>query len=630
MSPDPQPIPCNRALSPAVIVGALVLCCVAVVAYLPALRSGFIWDDDTLVTGNSLVRSASGLRKFWFTAEAADYWPVTMSSFWLQFRLWGTWAAGYHAVSVGLHVAEALLLWAVLGRMRIPGAYVAAFLFAVHPVNVETVAWISEQKNLMAMLFLLASTWWFLGWGIAERRAGCYALSLGAFTLAMLSKGSVAILPLVFLGIIAWHRPVTLRDILRLAPFLVVAAVLTAVNVWFQSHGSPLVIRQAGWLERLLGAPAVVGFYLGRAVWPWNLMFIYPEWHVTAGDLRWWLPLGAVAVVTAVLWGGRKGRSRPLLFGWGFFCVALIPVMGFADVYFMKYSLVADHYQHIAIIGVVALAGAGWSRWAGRGRAGWVVAAAVIGCLTVATYRQCRIYRDAETLYRATLRKNPRAWIADTNLGLILFNTGRVREAIPHYEAALRNKPDLVEADIDMGISLAVLGRPAEGIVFLRKAERLNPGSWEARYNLGIALGDDHRYAEAAAEFEAANRIKPALAEGQNHLGEACAQSGQPDRAIAAFSEAIRLRPDFVLAHDNLGAALAQAGRLDQAAAEFAEASRLQPADPAIHNNLGCTLAQLGRNAEARGEFEKALRLSPDDAEAKANLARLAAMQQRP
>ena len=299
--------------------------------------------------------------------------------------------AGYHVTNLILHAAEALLIWVILRKLSIPGAFLAAAIFAVHPVNVESVAWIAQRKNTMAMLFFLLSILWYLKTVIPAASVGMpqvrshggpweretfssfirhpsslyfwYWLSLTAFVLAMLSKGSVVVLPVLLLGIIWWLRPVTIRDMLRTAPFFAVAAALAAVNVWFQTHGSGEVLRTASFTERLLGAGGVVWFYLYKALLPLDLDFVYPQWHIKAGNPLWWLPLLAAFAVTAVLWRYRTSWSRPLLFAWGFFCVALAPVMGFTDVGFMKYSLVADHYQHIAVIGLIALAAAGWSAW---------------------------------------------------------------------------------------------------------------------------------------------------------------------------------------------------------------------------------------------------------------------------
>jgi protein O-mannosyl-transferase len=529
-------------------------------AYLPSLRGGFIWDDDNFLTLNPLIKASDGLYRFWFTTQATDYWPVTSSTLWLEWRLWGMNPAGYHAVNLALHVAEVLLLWTILRRLRLPGATLAALLFAVHPVNVESVAWIAQRKNLVAMLFFLLSVLAFLrsAWGAPEaatppaegaRWDGWYALSLFAFALAMLSKGSVAPLPLVLLGLIAWRRRLALRDFLLAAPFLAVAAALAAVNVWFQTHGSGIAIRQVSGVERLLGAGAIVWFYLGKALWPARLIFIYPQWHVAAGSMLWWLPLVAAAVMTVLLW--RK--SRAAFFAWSYFCVMLIPVLGFTDIAFMEYSPVANHYQHLALIGVVGLAAAGWSRWHRVSRttalAGAVLAVGILGGLT---WQQNRTYQQVETLYRTTLEENPGSWVAHGNLGGLLAGTGRLPEAITHFVEALRLRPDYPQA----------------------------------RVSLGSALASQGRFDEAKAQFE----------------------------------EALRLRPDFADGHYNLGLVLRATGQLPAAAAQFSEALRIKPNFPEAHNNLGVILGEAGHKAEAIAHFEAALQLNPDYAEARANL----------
>ncbi len=294
------------------------------------------------------------------------------------------------------------MIWIILRKLSIPGGFLAAIIFALHPVNVESVAWISQRKDMLAVLFFLLSILWYLKslagspgsrtWAAlsqeVERKSRnlattspdfvppvqepvlpilhsplWYWLSFLAFVLAMLSKGSVAILPVFLLGIVWWLRPLTRQDLLRIVPFFAVAAALTVVNVWFQRHGSEVIIRSADFAQRLLGAGGVVWFYLYKALLPLNLLFIYPQWHIEPGNPLWWLPLSAVLLVTAILWQYRKTWSRPALIAWVFFCVALAPAMGFTDVFFMRYSLVADHYQHIALIPVIALLAAGFSLW---------------------------------------------------------------------------------------------------------------------------------------------------------------------------------------------------------------------------------------------------------------------------
>ena len=299
------------------LLGALLLAGVAILAYLPALKGGFIWDDNRFLTNNTVLKASDGLRRIWFTGESPDYWPVSSTSVWLEWRLWGMQAAGYHATNLLLHIGEALLLWMVLRRLEVPGAYLAAMLFALHPVNVESVAWITQRKNLTAMLFFLVSILCFLKTNPgappgSSRPAGLgrwYALSLLAFALAMLGKGSVAPLPIVLLGIVWWRRRLEARDWLEIAPFFAVALIFTCVNLRLQSH-EYIHFRTAGFVERTLTAGAMVWFYAGKALWPARLSFVYPQWSIHPGSFSSWLPLLAAAGVTIALFlGGGRGAS---------------------------------------------------------------------------------------------------------------------------------------------------------------------------------------------------------------------------------------------------------------------------------------------------------------------------------
>jgi tetratricopeptide (TPR) repeat protein len=552
--------------------------------------------------------------------------------------------AGYHVTNLILHVVEALLIWVILRKLSVTGAFLAAMIFAVHPVNVESVAWIAQRRNVVAMLFFLLSILWYLkadmptaiaGMAPARSHAGpwerektfssfilhpsafhfCYWLSLAAFTLAMLSKGSAAVLPVLLLGIIWWLRSLIRRDMLRIAPFFLLAVVLTGVNIWFQMHGENIEIRNAGFAERLLGAGGVVWFYLYKALLPIDLVFIYPQWHIEVGNPLWWLPLLAALIVTAVLWRYRKGWSRPLLFAWGFFCVSLVPVLGFTDVGFMKYSLFADHYQHIAVIGLIALAAAGWSIWRrrARNRELWMttaVAVAVTGVLAFLTWRQSGIYRDAMTLYQDTLNKNPECWMAHNGLGLALFNTGRPWEEINQYEQALRLKPDYPEAHNNLGAALTEIGRPGEAIEHCEQALRLKPDYPEAHYNLGNALLQTGRLQEAIEHFQAALRLKPDFGEAHNNLGNALKSTGRYQEAIEHYQKALRLEPDYIDAYNNLGLALVQTGRFREGIEHYRQALRLKPDCTTICNNLALAYAGMQQSSEAIAAARKALELA--------------------
>ncbi len=347
--------------------------------YYPALRGQFILDDDIYLTNAPVIQAADGLPRIWFTSEALDYYPVSNTSLWLEWRLWGTNPTGYHVTNLLLHVAACVLIWATLRELAIPGAFLAALLFAVHPLNVESVAWIAQRKGLLALVFFLLSILWYVR--EEQRRAAdvnagpagfhvgnYYWLSFLAFVLALLSKGSVAILPLVLLIIVWWQRRrLTRWDLLRSAAYWVVAAALTLANIACQNRGLSESIRPANFSQRLAGAGAVVWFYLAKALAPIDLVLVYPRWRIQTARLLWWLPLAAAVVISALLWRHRHNAwSRAILFGWAFFCAALVPVLGFTDVGFMQYSLVADHYPYIALIGLVAAVAAGSSFWQRR------------------------------------------------------------------------------------------------------------------------------------------------------------------------------------------------------------------------------------------------------------------------
>lgn len=597
-------------------------------AYAPCLNGDFLLDDDVLVADSPLIRDPAGIFRFWFTTDAIDYWPITNTSFWLEWRLWGMDATGYHVTNLLLHIAGALLIWRILSKLSVPGAFLAAFLFAVHPVNVESVAWIAQRKNLLALLFFLLS---ILSYVNAEKDSfpkptRWYWLSLAAFVAAMLSKGSVAILPLVLVGIIAWLRPLTRRDLVRVVPFLLVTAVLIPVNMWFQSRFTNQVVPAMDLVERVLRAAAVTWFYLYKALLPLHLSFVYPKWQIDAGQLRWWLPFAAAVVATGVLWRYRRSRARLLLFAWAFFCLSLAPVMGFADIAFMEHSLVADHYQHISLLGVVAVVAAAWATWRERKR--WqldAVAVAACAALTFLTWQQSSLYADGITLFRATLERNPSSAFAENNLGLALLAAGRQEEAIAHWEGAIRLKPDYPEAHFNIGRTLFKMGDFGRAAASFRRALLLRPHLAAYHYNLGTALARLHQLPEAIGHLRQAVDIQPEFAEAHHNLGSVLLEAGRLPEAIEQYEETVQLEPKHRDAHYNLGLAFYRSKRLDDAREQFRRVLRLDPNYSAAHNALGVALNDAGRLDEAIEQFEQALRVNPDDQAAAANLEEVSA-----
>jgi tetratricopeptide (TPR) repeat protein len=621
----------------------LLLGALTAAAYLPAVHGGYILDDNYYLTDVALIKAPDGLVRFWFTFDAMDYYPVSNSTLWLEWRLWGMDPTGYHVTNLVLHVAAALLIWTILRKLSVPGAYLAALLFAVHPANVESVAWISQRKGLLAMVFFLLSILWYL---LDEDRRNqrsharplrlanlgrFYWLSLLAFTLAMLSKGSVGFLPIVLLGLVWWqHRRITADDLRRTVPFFLVAVGLTALNVLFQNR-SVEAIREASFAQRLLGAGGAIWFYLYKALWPSELIFVYPQWRIEPRNLAWWLPLAAAVAVSAILWW-RRDRSwgRMLLVAWGFFCVALLPVLGFVDVGYMKHTLVADHYQYVAIVAPIAIVSAAWGylhlRAAKQLRAAAVAtAAAAVLVLAGLSWRQSQQYENAITLYRATLEKNPDAWLAHNNLAVELNRAGRTQDAIEQFRVAIERVPETPELYNGLGMVLASAGRWPEAVQQYQEALRHKPNYGEAHSYLGMALVKIGQLDEGTKHLAQALRITPD-ARAYNNMGAALAEQGKYEEAIAQYKKALALKADFADAHMNLAVALANTGKAQEALDHIQRALEFNydvRAD--LETAVAIALAKIGRIQEAIDHYDRALEINPELFEARNNLAWLLA-----
>ncbi|HUJ72028.1 MAG TPA: tetratricopeptide repeat protein [Verrucomicrobiae bacterium] len=577
----------------------LILVLVTLVVYQPVLRAGFVWDDITLITDNRMVQTPDGLRRMWFTTEAPDYYPLTESLWWLEWRAWGQNATGYHVVSVFLHAANAVLVWVLLQRLRVRGAWLAGLVFAVHPVNVASVAWISEQKNTLSMLFCLVAILLYLRF---DRKGDWlwYGVSLAACLLALLSKTAVVALPVVLLGCLWWSRGrVRWEDLVRSVPFFVLSLGLGLVTVWFQYHRvlAGISARTDSFLGRLAAAGWAVWFYLYKALLPVNLMVIYPKWQVDTSYWGSYVP-GALLVVCFLIFVWKRGTwGRPLLFGLGSFVTMLVPVLGFFDQGFYQYSLVSDHWQYYSIVGVIALvvaAVATIGRGDPPGRSLRMAAGAgLLIVLGTATWGRAGAYTTDETLWRDTLAKNPNAWLAHYNLGSDLERTGRTQEALEQYEQALRVKPDYAEAHNGLGAALVQTGRAGEAIVHFERALQIKPDFAEAHCNLGFALEQVGRVGEAIGQLEQALRIRPDDPEAYNNLGGALLLLGEPQEAVVEYDRAAKVKPDSAAIHNNLATALARTGRIKEAVAQYEQALRIEPDYAQAHYNLARLLASL-------------------------------------
>ncbi|HEY4882219.1 MAG TPA: tetratricopeptide repeat protein [Myxococcales bacterium] len=568
------------------------------VAYGPAWNGGFLWDDAAHLTRPEL-RSWRGLWRIWFEPGATQqHYPLVHSAFWVQHRLWGDNPSGYHLVNLGLHSGAAAMVALTLRRLSVPGAFLAAAIFALHPVHVESVAWISELKNtLSAVLYLGAALAWLQF--DEKRETHTYLISLALFVLGLCSKTVTATLPAALLLVHWWRRgrPSWRRDVVPLVPFFVLGTAAGLFTVWVERNlvGAEGAAFDRTFVDRGLVAGRAAWFYLGKLVWPADLVFIYPRWQVS--QAAWWqyaYPAAALATL-AVLWALRRRWPGPLT-GALFFLGTLFPALGFFDVYPFLFSFVADHFQYLASLGIIALAAAGavllldrlppWRR-----RAGQALCLGGLLTLAVLTWNQSHLYADRETLYRATIRGNPGCWMAYNNLARSLISRGATDEAIGLSSKALELRPDYPEAHNNLALALGSRGQVEEAVSHYRKALELDPAYAEAHNNLGFALASRGQLDEAIAHYRKALESDPGRAGIHYNLAMALIGRGSTQNAIAHLRQAVELQPEFVEAHNNLGILLARSGRLDEAIEQFQKALESDPGSAEVRRNLDIALA---------------------------------------
>lgn len=563
---------------------ALLIAAATLLAYLPALGAGFVWDDDGHVTRPEL-RSVAGLARIWTAPSSTEqYYPLTHTAYWILHQLWGEAPFPYHLANVLLHAAAAWLAWRVLVRLAVPGALLAAFLFALHPVHVESVAWVSELKNTLSGVFALASLHAWLafdppeGVGDAEgagraRDGRKWALALAFFVCAVLAKIVAVTLPAAIL-LIAWWKAGRIdvrRTLLPLAPFVIVGVGLGLLTAWLERHvGGAEVALTAG--QRVLLAGTAPLFYLGKLLWPVGLCFVYPRFELDVGDVRAWLLPAATILVLTSLWLARRRIGRGPMAAALIFVATLAPVLGPLDVFYFQYSFVADHFQYHASLAPLALMAAAIARRhlvpAGA------VACAVLGGLAFA---HARDFRDAETLWRATLARNPDAFMASNNLAHLLIGQGRFAEARDAAERSIRARPDDARAHVNLGVALHELARNEEAIEPLRRATELDPRHASARVNLGNVLLALKRSDEAVAEYELAVELDPRLTDAWFNLGVARHRRSELQAAEAAYQRALEIDAGRLDARFNLAVVRLQAGRRAEARADLEEILRRDP-----------------------------------------------------
>ncbi len=653
---------------------AFALCAIIAASFYPALFGGFVWDDIA-VTEEPAVHAWSGLLTIWFApAEMMEehYWPVLYTTFWLEHKLWGTSPFGHHLVNVLLYMANVLLLWRLLRYLAVPGAWAVAAVFAVHPMHVESVAWVIGRKDLLSGLFyVVAALCWIRSIGglddgrqrprnsIGVAHPRLYLAALGLFVAAVLSKSVAVTLPVAFAILLWWKNGrVTWTDMWRIAPFFVVALAIALADLSHYTAGRDFNIDY-GPLERVLIAARALWFSGGKLVWPTDLAVIYPLWDIGIGDpLAWGYVIAAVAIAAA-LWFGSDKLGRGPIAGAAFFAVTLAPTLGFVDHLYMQFSLVADRYAYLAGIGVIAiLVGAAangatklpdFARTAALG-----VLVAVLAVFGKLTWDQSRIYRDNDTFYDHVTSLNPEArHLHRKFMDRRVIADDRLEEALADSRIAVEQRPDSAAAHVAHGSALFALDRHREAQASFERALELDPGNRNARHNLAETLRRQGRYPESVTWYAKALDIDPAYAPSHEGMGDALFRLGRYEEAVESLAQAVALQPDLVpinayyfLAeglrrtqrHEEaaeaygdvleidpdhapalagMGYALLSLERFDEAIASLARSVSLQPASPDAadrHVAMGRANQELGRSEEAARQFQRALEIDPGNA----------------
>jgi len=605
----------------------LFLIAFVLIAYARVWQAGFIWDDESHLTQNPCVVGPLGLKEIW-TSTRAVYYPLVLTTFWALHKFVGLSPSPYHILNVLLHAGSAVLLWRILRQLDVRGAWLGTALWALHPVMAQSVAWVTELKNTQSCLFYLLSIFCFLNWESCSRRPmgdarashseaatgkrgegmkfeaaetgdrlrwWRFSWALLFFVLAIASKPSTVMLPGVLALCIWWRKgQIQSRNLMTLIPFILISALASVWTIWEQKfHAGAKSSQLADYFPLLLALAGLVSLWLVRGKW-----------------------------------------RRPISFAAAYFAISLFPVLGFFSVYFFRYSFVSDHFQYLASMGPLALAGAGVTQGIAAAGWKWFLRPAVCGLLLlvlgVLTWRQSAIYHDAVTLYTGTLEKNPGCWMAHYNLAIALRAKGETDQAVAHYRRAAAIRPEYVEAHYNLGRLLVEKGEFEDAITHYEKALTINPDDADAHNNLGSTLFQIGRVDEAVVHFQKALAIQPDYADASCNLANALLSKDDIDGAIVHYMACLTLSPNQADAQYNLASAFLRKGRTDEAINHYKKTLELQPGNADAHANLGSALLEKGRVQDAIAQYREALALAPKNIAAQSNLAWLLATSSDP
>ena len=632
--------------SPATLpVAALAL--MVAISYGPVFTADYIWDDKIFQEEAPSIRAFTGLPDIWFNPrtikQEAHYWPLIYSSFWLEYQLWGFNPIASHIVNLLLHLGVCVLLWRLLLRLNVPGAWLAAAVFALHPVHVEAVAWVIARKDLMASIFFLLAAGAWLRYR-EEAGRGTYFSMLAFFVAGMLSKSIVVTFPAALLVWVWWkHGRIQGRDLAQTAPIFLVGFAITAGDLTFY-HDRAVIGFDYAWLERFVIAAKALWFYAGKLLWPWPLVAIYPKWDVNPTDLLNWLPLLAGLALLTGLWLARHRIGRGPLAAALLFAIMLSPVLGLSINVFMEFAFAADRYQYFASASLIAFLVAAAVTACQRLPAGAFQGAKAFAFLALAgygllTFQYALAFRNDAVFWQHVVTENPAAHSAYYNLGLALVDQGQVLEGIAAYEEAMKWDPDSAGTFINLSFALLQLGRNEEAVHAAQRAVELDPKALLAHQNLASASHQLGRYEETLAALkEVAKLMKKPTAEHNYHMGHIATLLGRTDEAERYLLHSLKIDPNYKDARNQLLHTYIEAGRYDQArrirpnllqylrqaaASQFTggnyeealknyqHAVTVDPGDVQTLINMGATLVRLGRTEEALARYDQALAIDP-------------------
>ena len=615
--------------------GILALGLLVGVCYLPAmLWGGFVWDDRVFTEAEPVRAGVDGLWRIWFSpsdiTSEGHYWPLTYTTLWLEHKLWGFDPTGYHIVNVVLHLANTLLLWGLLARLTVPGAWVVAAVFAVHPLHVESVAWVIERKDVLSGVFYLTAFLAYLRFatarvnplkGASETRWRPYFLALALFVLGMLCKSIVVTLPVALLIYHWWQQGrVPGAEVQRLMPFFAVGLFIAIMDASFYQDNEVISFGYS-FFERVLIAARVLWFYAGKLLWPTDLAVIYPHWEVMVADPFAWGRVVAACVLAGLLYGFRNRIGRGPLAGALFFAVTLSPVLGFIDFGYMQFSFVADRYQYLAGIGVLAVIVSAAVHYEGRLPGAWqrVVLIIALATMGVLTWRQASIYRDELTFFNHVIAHNPTARNAHLNLGKALFEAGRREDGLAAIQIAVAQRPTSFKAHLSAGLMLMHLSRFDASAHHLHRAIELNPNYPAAHYSAGMVLANLGQIDDAEQHYLRAVEIDPSHFEALTNLGAMLIGAGRFEDATPYLHRALGINPHASKALHNLALAHLRQQHYAKALALYQRVVKLMPSNARAYADMGVALYYLGRADEALTHINRALSLDPTLEDVRAN-----------